>query len=81
MSEFDDLIAELKQKRDELRVQMHLASKDIQDEWKELEAKMDDFAEQAKLEETTEGVGQALAQLGTELKTGFERVRDAIRRA
>ena len=79
MSDYDDLISELRQKHDELRVQMHLASKEVQDEWEELEAKMSDFAAQAKLEETSESVGQALTQLGTELKAGYERVRDAIK--
>ena len=37
MNEFDDILAELKQKRDELRLQMHLASKEIAEEWDELE--------------------------------------------
>ena len=37
MTDFDDVVDELKQKRDEARVQMHLASKEIQEEWNELE--------------------------------------------
>jgi uncharacterized protein YrzB (UPF0473 family) len=44
MSEFDDLIADLKQKRDELRLKIHLASKEAQDEWDELEEKMQEFS-------------------------------------
>ena len=32
MSELDDLIKELRQKRDELRVQVNLASREIKDE-------------------------------------------------
>ena len=36
MADIDDLIEELKQKRDELRVQIHLASKEVQEEWDEL---------------------------------------------
>jgi hypothetical protein len=86
MADFDDLIEELKQKRDELRVQINLASKEARDEWEELEEKMEDFSEKAKdfandagIKETGEGLGKALGQLGQELKLGYERVRDAIK--
>ena len=79
MSEFDDLISELKQKRDELRVQIHLATKEAQDEWQELEEKMDDFVSRADLGRTGEGIGEALEKLGGELKLGYERIRDAIK--
>ncbi len=86
MSEFDDLIEELKQKRDELRVQIELASMEARDEWQELEEKMEeftakakDFAGEAGLGETGEGVGKALGDLGREIKLGYERIRDAIK--
>ena len=67
MSDIDELFEELKQKRDELRVQINLAEK------------MDDFAERAQLRETGEGVAQALGQVGSELKTGYDRIRDALK--
>ena len=79
MSEFDELVSELKQKRDELRVRIHLASKEAQEEWQELEQKMDDFVSKADLGRTGEGIGDALGQLGQELKLGYKRVRDAIK--
>ncbi len=86
MTDFDKLIEELKQERDELRVQINLASKEIKDEWEDLEEKLDefsdkvrDFAEEAGVRETTEGLGKALGQLGDELKRGYERIRDAIK--
>jgi vacuolar-type H+-ATPase subunit D/Vma8 len=79
MSELDDLIADLKQKRDELRVQVHLASKEAQEEWQELEEKMDDFVSKADIGRTGEGIGDALNQLGQELKLGYRRIRDAIK--
>jgi vacuolar-type H+-ATPase subunit D/Vma8 len=79
MSEFEDLIGELKQKRDELRVKIHLASKEAQDEWQELEEKMQDFSSRAELGMTGEGLGEALGKLGHELKLGYQRVRDAIK--
>jgi hypothetical protein len=54
MGEFDDLVADLKQKRDELRLKIHLASKEAQDEWEELEEKMQEFSSRAELGKTSE---------------------------
>jgi cytochrome c556 len=86
MADFDDMLEELKQKRDELRVQMNLASKEVKEEWDELEEKMDEFsskakklAADAKLKETGSGLGDALGQLGHEIKLGYERIRDAVK--
>jgi chromosome segregation ATPase len=86
MSEFDDLLADLRQKRDELRVKINLASKEIKDEWEELEEKMEDlsgkakqFAGEAGLKETGQGLGKAMGQLGQEIKLGYERIRKATR--
>ncbi|MDJ0907257.1 MAG: hypothetical protein QNJ00_06215 [Woeseiaceae bacterium] len=79
MSDFEDLVEDLKQKRDELRVQMNLASKEIQDEWEELEGKTRHFLAKAELAKTGEGVGDALGDLGQELKKGYQRIRDAIK--
>ena len=80
-SDLDDLVKQLKQKRDELGVQANLASRQIMDEWRELDDKMEDFLAKAKLGETGEGMGSALGQLGYELRQGYDRVRDAIKDA
>ena len=74
MADFDDFIEELKQKRDELRVQVNLASKEARDEWDELEDKMDRFLARAELRKTGEGVGDALGKLGEEIKLGYKRL-------
>jgi cytochrome c556 len=86
MADINELLEELKQKRDELRVQMHLASKEVQEEWDELEEKMEEFsgkakkfAADAKLKETGSGLGGALGKVGEELKLGYERIRDALK--
>jgi len=86
MADIDEIVEELKQRRDELRLQIHLASKEVQDEWEELEEKMGEFtgkakefADDARLKETGKGVGEALSKLGGELKLGYERIRDAIK--
>jgi vacuolar-type H+-ATPase subunit D/Vma8 len=79
MSEFDDMVADLKQKRDELRLQIHLASKEAQDEWEGLEEKMQEFTSRAEIEKTSEGLGDALGKLGEELKLGYRRIRNAMK--
>lgn len=81
VTDLDDLWEDLKQKRDELRVQMHLASKEVQEEWEELEGKMNHFSATAKLGDTGEGVGKALGQVGSELKQGYARIKEAIKEA
>ena len=79
MSDLDEMLADLKQKRDELRVQVNLASKEVKEEWQELEEKMEKFSSEARLAQTGRGVGDALGQLGHELKLGYRRVRDAMK--
>lgn len=79
MSDFDDLLDDLKQKRDELRVKMHLASKDLQDEWDEFEEKWERFSNRADLGATGEGLEEAFEKLGHEIKLGYERIRDALK--
>ncbi len=79
MGEFDDLVQDLKTKRDELKVQMSLASMELREEWEELEAKMDDFTSKARLGETGEGVGKALGDLGQEIKLGYDRLVKALK--
>ena len=87
MPDLDDLVEELRQKRDELRVQMNLASREMRDEWEELEDKLEEFTDRAKraaedadLKTTGEGVGKALGQLGEELKLGYERIWKALKK-
>ena len=86
MTDLSKLFEELKQRRDELRLQIHLASKEVKDDWEDLEEKMQDFsdkakrfADDAKIKETGEGLGDALAHVGNELKLGYERIRDALK--
>jgi len=74
---------DLRQTRDELRVQMHLAKADARDDWDNLEKKWDEF--QGKLdkvedaaEDSAKDVGGALAALGDEIKAGYQRIRDAM---
>ena len=79
MGELDDVVEQLKQRRDELKVQMNLASKEFKEEWEDLEKATEHFMAQAGLSKTGEGVGKALGQLGHELKLGYERIIDAVK--
>jgi len=79
MTDFDELKQELKGLRDELDLRMHLASMDMKDEWKELETKWDSFSNRAGLESSAESVGDALELLGDELKSGYQRLKGAIK--
>lgn len=79
MPDFNEVLKELKQKRDELRVRIHLASRELQDEWQELEQKLEDFSRRARLKESGSAVSKALGVLGDELKTGYKRIHRALK--
>ena len=73
----------LKQQRDELQVQLHLAKADAKDEWARLEAQWDDIkpkleAAREEVGKTAESVGAALGLAIDELKKGYERLRNRL---
>lgn len=66
---------ELKQRRDELRLQMHLASMEAKEEWEDLMKEWDRFVSRSELDKSTEEVGEAAKHLGLRLKDAFDRMR------
>lgn len=78
MPDMDKLLDDLKQKRDELRLQIHLGSKEAQDEWEELESKWEKFAADAKLDKSASEIGDAASKLGSELMSAYDRIKKAI---
>jgi hypothetical protein len=83
----DDLIESLKQQRDELRVQMHLAGAEAKEEWERLEKKWNRFVAEKSaeskpvrdaVEESAKDVGTALEQVAEELKKGYQRIRSLL---
>lgn len=83
----DDLVESVKQQRDELRVQMHLAKADAKDEWERLEKKADRFLADAEsqskplrgaVEESARDIGSALELVGQEIQKGYQRVRERL---
>jgi hypothetical protein len=79
MADLKDLMQELKQTRDELALKMHLASMEVREEWDDLERQWETFKARADVEQTAEGVGSALGQLGKELNGGYQRLRKALK--
>jgi len=79
MADIKDLLQELRQTRDELALRVHLASMEVREEWDELEGQWETFKARADVEQTAEGVGSAVAQLGHELKSGYQRLFRAIK--
>jgi len=73
----------LKQQRDELQVQLHLAKADAKDEWARLETQWDEIkpkleAAREEVGKTAESVGAALGMAIEELKKGYERLRNRL---
>jgi len=79
----DELGEELKQLRDEIELQIHLASADARDEFGELEKKWEHFRARLDVvgkatEEAAEDVGDALDLVGSELKRGYQKIRSLL---
>lgn len=79
-NDLEKLVASLKQQRDELSLQLHLAKAEARDEWNELEGRWERM--RGKLEqarqvagETGQEVGAAASLLAEEIARGYERIR------
>lgn len=74
----DEMLSELKQERDELRVKVHLAKLEAGDEWEKLEVKL------AKLEAKTRELADATAEMsqdiGAAAKLLAEEIRDGFKK-
>ena len=78
-----ELLAELRKARDELRVQINLAAAEIREDWDALEHKWEHFRSRAEqVGETTgeaaEEVGEALGLVGEELRKGYQQIKKAL---
>lgn len=78
MSKIQETIDDLKRRRDELALQIHLGSKEAQDEWAELEKKWKKFQTDAELEESGKAIGGVIEQLGAELENAYARLKKAL---
>ena len=80
MPRFKDMLDNLQQKRDELKVKIHLGSMEARDEWSTLEKKWEKFAKDAvkELDEGSKAVGEELDALGDELAKGYEVIKKKL---
>ena len=76
--EFAKVLEQLKQLRDELALKIHLGGMEAKAEWEELEQKWSDFEAKARLDETAEGLSEAVSLLAGEIKAGYDRIRKAL---
>lgn len=77
------LLSAIRQDRDELRVQIHLAGQELKEEWNRLSDRLGEFNEQwlpveKAVGETAKGVLDGLQLTGEELLEGFRKIRQAI---
>lgn len=83
-NELDDLLEDLKEERDDLRVRAHLLKAEARDEWHDMEEKWGRFRSRSKraLDQTGEAgedIGAAIRLLGQEIKHGYDRIRQSLR--
>lgn len=71
------IMKDLEQRRDELKLQLHLASKDAEDEWTELQAEWDKFLTKSEFDKSADEVGEAARQLGLKMKAAYDRLKKA----
>ena len=79
----EELITKLKQERDELRVQIHLAKAEAKDEWEELEKKWDILenklaALKRETKDASKDIGAALGVLSEEIANAYKRIRKKL---
>ncbi len=80
----NDLLDELKQERDHLRVRTHLLTADLKQEWEEVELKFqrveDRFAHlRSSVKESSEDVAVATNLLAEEIANAYRRFRNTIK--
>jgi SMC interacting uncharacterized protein involved in chromosome segregation len=81
--EFEKLLQQLGQQRDELRVKMSLAKLEAREEWEKLEKKWRHFNANApqireELSTTAANVGATLRKAAEEIRDGYERLRKLL---
>jgi len=81
--DFDELASALKQQRDEIEVQIHLASMEAKDEWQKGEKEWGEFVDALGVisDDTKEASSElinATKIIGDELKETYKRISDRL---
>jgi chromosome segregation ATPase len=80
-----DLLAQLQQERDQLRLRTHLLKADLKQEWDDVELKMHSVETRLRhlrtsVHESSEDIGTATNLLLGEITNAYKRFHDAINR-
>ena len=83
-TKFDTLAEKLKQQRDEISLQVHLAGLDIKEEWDQHEQTWNRFTAQlAEIRDETKDITEELAAatlvIGEELSSAYRRIVDRLK--
>jgi hypothetical protein len=78
MVSVDKVIEGLKFTRDEIALKIHLGSRDLQDEWNDLEKPWRAFEAKADLDRSAKDVSAAVQILAAELKGAYDRLSKAL---
>ncbi len=78
MTTLADIVTDLMQKRDELRLQLHLGSKEAEEEWENLTLEWDKFLSEAQFDKSKDEVGEAARELGLRMKEAYDRFMEAM---
>ncbi len=79
----EELISDLKQQRDEIRVRLHLGGQDLKKEWEVLDDKLNQLSHRFDplrdaVGESADEVWDSMKLLGSEIKDGFHRIRKSL---
>lgn len=76
-SELRDLMAELQRMRDEIRLKVNLASKEVRETWEDrVEPRFHDL--EKRVASTTEATAHELREAAKDLRKHFRRIRDQL---
>jgi len=83
LRDIDALIDGLKQQRDAIKVQLHLAKAEAKQEWEEMEQKLEHLRAKAKVvgnetQDASQDVFEAAKLLAEEIKRGYDRIRKML---
>ncbi|MGR3662181.1 MAG: hypothetical protein ACU0CA_13500 [Paracoccaceae bacterium] len=75
MVDLKNLVAELQQKRDDIKLQLHLGSMEAEEEWDTLVSNWDKFLSRSQFDQSAEEVGEAARELGLRMKAAYDKAR------
>jgi F0F1-type ATP synthase membrane subunit b/b' len=79
----EQLLAKVREERDELKLKLHLARAEARDEWQKLEPRWEHLQSQVRdiasaTGDASKDVGAALGLLADELRHGYARIRKSM---